>query len=723
MKKHFLFLFIVFYTLTLSAQQGGMWIPSLLKGRNESEMKNLGMKISAEEIYSVNTSSLKDAVPQYDRGCTGEMISSNGLMLTNHHCGYSEIQSHSTLEKNYIQEGFWAKTLSEELPNPNVVASFVIRIEDVTAKILKNTHSSMDAKTRNDIISQNINEVVTNTPKEAWQQQKVVPFYYGNQYLLFVEEVFEDIRLVGAPPASIGKFGSDTDNWVYPRHTGDFALFRIYADKNNRPAKYSKDNVPYKPKKFFPVSIAGVQEGDFTMVFGYPGRTEEYLPSVAVKQLVETINPARIEIRDVTLKIQGKYMRQDPLTKIQYAAKNASIANYWKKWKGENGGLIKTNALKSKLEYETKFKQLLIAKNKQQEYGQLLPNMEKLYASYLPYHLAVQVHSEAILRMNTLLSCANALVNLKKSYEHRGVEDADARESVFQRLKAEYKDYNPQLDKEVFVAVLEQYKKHFPKEFLPTSLQGNVNLQQMADIFYEKSILATKSKVEALEALSTEKRMQTLANDPAISFVSELSDTFYEKVYNNYLQLSREINKEQGVYMKAILEFATEKDRIFPDANSTLRVTYGKVQGYQPKDAIVYTPISYLEGVMEKYIPNDYEFDVPARLRTLYEQKDYGMYADKNGKMPVNFIATNHTTGGNSGSPAIDKHGNLIGLNFDRVWEGTMSDIHYDPAICRNIMVDMRYVLFIIDKYAGAGHLIREMELRDAKNKKVAYPK
>ncbi|MDO5104510.1 S46 family peptidase [Capnocytophaga sp.] len=712
--KYVKFLCLLF-CVSLYAQQGGMWLPSLLEGMNEKEMQSLGMKMSAADIYSVNHSSLKDAVPHFNGGCTSEVISPKGLLLTNHHCGYGEIQSHSSVKNDYLAEGFWAKSLSEELPNPNLSVTFVVRIEDVTASILKGTEKAMSESEKAQMIEKNTAELVKSAPKEAWQENRVRAFYNGNQYILFVVETFKDVRLVGAPPSSIGKFGSDTDNWAYPRHTGDFALFRIYADQNNRPAEYAKTNVPYTPKHYFPISLDGIAEDDFTMVFGYPGRTQEYLPAVAVKQITDVLNPAKIGIRDVVLKVQDGYMRKDQAIKIKYASKYARVANYWKKWIGESQGLKKTNAVALKQKQEEIFKKNVKNSRKSAEYGHLLPSFEQKYREIEAYSLANDLFSEFVMRNIDLLTNGYRIWQLEKVLENRGVQSfEDRKKNLKSTFNNVFKDYDKAVDRDVFEKASLFYAQHMPKQFLSRNLQ-QFDAKTLPEQLYNNSLLASSEGVEKLLNASPEQFKELVKNDLGMQFVSVLIDDFVAKVAPTYGKLNAEIEALQRTYMKAILEFSRPEDRIFPDANSTLRVTYGKVKGYSPSDAVHYEPVTYLEGVMEKYVPGDYEFDVPEKLRMLYQTKDYGIYADKNGKMPVCFIATNHTTGGNSGSPAIDAHGNLIGLNFDRVWEGTMSDIHYDPSICRNIMVDIRYVLFVIDKYAGAKHLIDEMKLVNPK--------
>ena len=710
-------LFLLLFVIQTQAQQGGMWIPSLLKGMNETEMKNLGMKISAEDIYSVNHSSLKDAVPQFDGGCTAEVISDKGLILTNHHCGFDAIQNHSTVEHDYLRDGFWAYKMEDELTNPNMVVMFVVRIEDITTKVLEGVTVLPTEAEKQKKIQENIASLSNSLPKEAWQENKIKTFYDGNQYLLFVTETFKDIRFVGAPPSSIGKFGSDADNWVWPRHTGDFSLFRIYADKNNHPAAYAADNVPYKPKHFFPISIAGVKENDFTMVMGYPGRTTEYLPSVAVDQIVTTLNPAKIEVRDAALKVQDRFMRKDQAIKIQYASKYASVANYWKKWMGETKGLKKANAVAAKQKFEADFQQKVIKAGKQAEYGNLLSDFQKNYTEIKEYALARDYFTEVALRNTEILSVGYKLYQLEQLLNTKGEQYFNDRKNTLSKgIDDFYKDYNVEVDKNVFEQLVNLYVTKSPKQFLPETLI-NVDVPKLtADVFANSKLTSLSTFRELLDG-DSKTVIEKLNADKGYQLIKSMADAYVKNVTPKYDELNLKNIALQRTYMKAILELSPKSDRIFPDANSTLRVTYGKVKGYKPNDAVYYEPFTTLDGVMEKYIPGDYEFDVPQKLIDLYNAKDYGNYGVK-GKMPVCFIATNHTTGGNSGSPALDAKGNLIGLNFDRVWEGTMSDIYYSPEICRNIMVDARYVLFIIDKFAGAKNIIKELKIIQPAQKK-----
>lgn len=685
-----LLLFVVFQ---VSAQQGGMWIPSLLEGMNETEMQSLGSKLTAKDIYDVNNSSLKDAIGHFNGGCTSEVISPKGLLLTNHHCGFSQIQSHSSLEKDYLKNGFWAMSLDEELPNNGLYVEFIVRIEDVTEAMLAGVTDEMTPREKQSKIDINQNGVLKAVEKEEWHGVKIRPFYKGNQYYLFVTERFDDVRLVGAPPSSIGKFGSDTDNWVWPRHTGDFSIFRIYADKNNRPAQYSEDNVPYKPKHFLPVSLDGIEEGDFTMVFGFPGRTDEYLPAVAVEQITQKVNPSKIGIREAALKVIDANMKADDQIRIQYASKQARIANAWKKWIGENLGIKKSGAIAIKKNFENEFTKALKTQGKETEYGNLLPEFDRLYNEFESVNLERNNFVEVFIRTNELMQMVFRATQVESAARQSEAAFEKARQSMIGRLKSIHKNYNVAVDKGVYSAVMPLYK--------PNAVDATI---------YDKTVFTDLDKALALFEGDAETVVNNLNNDVAYQYAKPMVLEFYTKLEPGFQRINSEINALQTQYMKALMDVMPE-ERYFPDANSTLRVTYGKVNGYSPRDAIYYNPVTYLDGVIEKYVPGDYEFDVPQKLRDLYAEKDYGQYADSNGKLPICFLGTNHTTGGNSGSPAIDAEGNLVGLNFDRVWEGTMSDIYYDPEICRNIMVDLRYVLFIVDKYAGATHLIDEMTL------------
>jgi hypothetical protein len=719
MKRNFLAVALVLAAVLKALAGEGMWLPLLLK-QNEAEMQRMGMKMTAEDIYSINKGSLKDAIIRFGGGCTGSVISPSGLILTNHHCGYGQIQYHSSLERNYLENGFWAKSPAEELPNPGLTVTFITRIEDVSKQALAGVTANMTERERQAAIEKNTNEIASRAAKEAWQDAAVRPFYYGNAYYLFITETFRDIRLVGAPPGAVGKFGADTDNWVWPRHTGDFSMFRIYADQNNRPAAYAPGNVPYRPKHYLPVSLNGIKPGDFTLVFGFPGRTTEYLPASAVAQTVNLLNPIRIDIRNRSLAVLDAAMRADAKVKIQYASKQAGLANSWKKWIGENQGLKKADGIALKKKTEAAFQSRVMAKSGwAQGYGSLLPELDKHYAAIAPYAAAREYINEIVGANVELLRFANSLRQFVAIHDNNGLEALSQRkDQIKAAFEAFYKDYRPEVDQQVLAALIPLYFEKVPGEYLSPFAIEQMNFAgkdaaEFARITFLKSELSRPGKWATLAASDPAAAIKSIREDYAYLLARSILETAEARVFRPYNEINDKISIAQRRYMQALLEVFPEK-RFYPDANSTLRVTYGKVEGYQPRDGVYYQHYTYLDGVMEKYQPGDYEFDVPERLRTLYQNKDYGPYAE-NGRMPVCFIGSNHTTGGNSGSPAIDGSGNLIGLNFDRVWEGTMSDILYAPDICRNIMVDIRYILFMVDKYAGASHLIREMKIVQGK--------
>lgn len=719
--KQLLLAFTLLVVTLFAKADEGMWLPLLLEKMNEKQMKSLGMKISAKDIYSINSGSLKDAIVSFGGFCTGEVISSKGLVLTNHHCGFDAIQNHSTLDNNYIRDGFWAKTHAEEIPNPGLFVTFIVRIEDVTKQVMAGVTKSMTESERQSQIDKNINAARAAVKKEDFQDSFVRGFFENNQYYLFVTERYNDVRLVGAPPSSIGNFGKDTDNWSWPRHTGDFSMFRIYAGKDNKPANYSADNVPYVPKRSLAIAMDGVAENDFTMVFGFPGRTTEYLHSAAVDQIMTVNDPAKINIREKALGVMDNFMRNDEQIKIQYAAKYASVQNYYKKWQGEVLGLTRTDAVGKKKTYEAEFQKRVNANPQwKPEYGALLNDLGSAYATIKPFGYARDYYTEITSRVE-LFGIAAQLTSLITAYEKDGEAGFNKRlvtvKEVFEGLFAEYSE---KVDKQLFEVLVEMYVKDQDAKYVSPLLkkwlgENNNSYKQLAEKIYSESQIGNVNHIKQLLQTPPASLVATLKENKAVQLYRDVLKVFQTEVQPTLNETQNRINGLQRQYMQAQMDVMKER-KFYPDANSTLRVTYGNVKGYNARDAVKYDYYTYLDGVMDKYVPGDYEFDVPEKLRTLYANKDYGQYG-KNGKMPVCFIASNHTTGGNSGSPALDAYGNLVGLNFDRVWEGTMSDINYDPSICRNIMVDIRYVLFIVDKYAGAGHLVKEMKLVHPKKK------
>ncbi len=713
MKKIILgFIAILFLSVQTKADEG-MWLPQLLQMLNEKEMRKMGMKLRAKDIYDINKSSLKDAIVSLGGFCTAEVISDKGLILTNHHCGFDAIQNHSTLENNYIKNGFWAANNNAEIKNPGLFVSFIINIEDYTNQVLSGVSKDLSEKDRQALIEKNIVQIKKEYKKETYQDIIVRSFFDGNKYYLFVTETYKDVRLVGAPPASIGNFGKDTDNWMWPRHTGDFSMFRIYADKNNKPANYSPDNVPYVPKRSLNISLKGLKENDFTMVMGFPGRTNEYLPSYAIKQIMEISNPAKIKIRHQVLDVMGGYMRKDELIKIKYAAKYANIENAYKKWQGELLGLQKSNGIKKKLDYEVEFKKLIYNNAEwQNNYGNILDDLSKAYGDLEPLIVSRDYYNEIVPRIE-MFNIASTFNGLFKSYSNDSASNNKKNQEAIEKVEDILKEFDPAVDKKLFATLMNLYVNDQKAEYISPKLLELINeykdINKVADFIYASSKLTNIENIKNMFENSPMVAMDLIKNDPAFLLYLSMYNTYIKETSSYVVDMQGKINKLQRNYMEAQLTVFNNK-RFYPDANSTLRVAYGKVKGYAPKDAMKYHFYTYMDGIMEKYKPGDYEFDVPQKLIDLYNAKDFGQYG-VNGKQPVCFIASNHTTGGNSGSPALDAKGNLVGLNFDRVWEGTMSDINYDPTICRNVMVDIRYVLFIVDKFAGAHHLIEEMKL------------
>jgi len=720
MKRFLLIFFVALCIVSKSFAGEGMWLPQLLQAMNEKEMKRMGMKMNASDIYSISKSSLKDAIVSLGGFCTAEVISNEGLLLTNHHCGFDAIQNHSSIQNNYIRDGFWAYNKGQELQNAGLFATFIVRIEEVTKDVLKGVTADMNEKDRQSAIDKNIAAFRTTVKKETYQDVLIRSFFEANKYFMFVTETYRDVRLVGAPPSSVGNFGKDSDNWMWPRHTGDFSMFRIYAGKDNKPtAGYSPDNVPYKPKRALNISLNGVKEGDFTMVFGFPGRTTEYLHSRAVQQIMEVSDPAKIAIRTKALGVIDSYMRKDEGIKIQYAAKYASISNAWKKWQGEILGLRSTDAVGKKKQLEASFEKIVLSRPELNvAYMELLKKLDQAYTEIEPYALARDYYGEIMPKIEVLGFAIqlNSLVNAKEKNGEAGYNET--KQKVLASLKESYGEFNTTVDQQVFQALMEMYIKDQPDAYISIVAKNmlaknNNDYAAWGKAFYAESKFTSLVALETLLSGSSENVVDAIKNDPAYILAMDMQKTYSTNVAGKLNGIQANINQLQRTYMQAQMDVFTDK-MFYPDANSTLRVTYGNVKGYAPRDGVKYDFYTYMDGVMEKYKPGDYEFDLPQKLIDLYNKKDFGQYG-VNGRQPVCFIASNHTTGGNSGSPALDANGNLIGLNFDRVWEGTMSDVNYDASICRNIMVDIRYVLFIVDKYAGAKNLIAEMKLVKAK--------
>lgn len=712
MKSLLIFLVAFAFSVSIHAREG-MWLPTLLDKYNIGEMQEMGFQLTAEDVYSINQNSMKDAVVIFGKGCTGEMISSQGLLLTNHHCGFSSIQSHSSLESDYLTDGFWAMSREEELPSPGLTVRFLDRMEDVTDSV----YSGTDDPQGNDLqqkLDQNINRIQKAASDSGKYETMAKPLFYGNQYFLYVYKVYRDVRLVGAPPTAIGKFGGDTDNWMWPRHTGDFAIFRVYADENNEPADYSEDNVPYQSKTFFPISLKGVKPDDFIMLMGFPGSTQQYLPSQAVDLIMHQSNPDKIKIRTAILSILSKHMEADPKVRIQYASKYAKISNSWKRWKGEIKGLERLDAVRQKQAFEAVFREWYSQNDSLTAlYGQVLPQFEKRYIELQAFEKAYHYYQEIVFKGIDIFTLVEYFPRSDRGWEKAG----DRRREFFrtlltQKIEEYFNDFDQATDQEVFLELLRMLKNDLDASFLPEDfreLLEKYDDEKLLKKVYKKSILADRQELLQAVREFDDKWISKIQKDPVVALFHSLRRHYKRNVEHVHESILADIEQVQKTYMSGIMSMQKGK-QFYPDANFSLRVAYGKVEGYQPRDAVTYRHYTTLEGVMEKDDPEVYDYHVPQKLRELYESEDYGEYA-ANGDMRVAFTASVHTTGGNSGSPAINADGHLVGLNFDRCWEGTMSDILYDPEQCRNIMLDMQYMLFLIDKFAGAGYLLDEMEL------------
>ncbi len=700
---------------TIAKADEGMWLPQLINALNFADMKKNGFKLTAEQIYSINKSSMKDAVVQFGGGCTAEIISNEGLILTNHHCGFSSIAALSSVANDYLKNGYWAMNRSEELRCENLTVLFINRIEDVTAKVTASLNPKFSEIQRDSAIKATI-KVLETAAKVDGYDAFIRPFFYGNEYYLFVTETYRDIRLVGTPPESIGKFGDETDNWVWPRHNADFSMFRIYADKNNKPADYSKDNVPYKPKYFFPISLKGYEKGDFTMVYGFPGRTTEYLSSNAVDLLMNQQDPIRVRLREKRLAVLDEAMKKNDTLRLMYTGRYAGIANYYKKWGGEMLGLQKYDALNKKKAFEQGLLDLVktdVAKT--EKINGLFSSFKKTYSDYAPLSKQYDYYTECLLGIDALRyanNYTNIFAELKKKQA--------GKENKFDKLLEDYKkgvpfkSMNPATDKKLCNAMLSVYQTDIDKANRPFYLDSlftayNNDASKLTDFLYSNSSFNDNAKAQAM-LNDLEKSASLYERDPMYLLATAINKYYQTAIIPQMQYLDLQINDLQKEYVKVLRETYKTK-KFYPDANSTLRVAYGKVDDYSPRDGVKYAHYTTLDGLVDKNSLGIEDYYVKPRLLELYKQKDYGMYADKQGKLRTAFIASNHTTGGNSGSPVLNAKGELIGTNFDRNWEGTMSDVMYNVNQCRNITLDVRFTLWIVDKYAGAGHLLKEMKL------------
>jgi len=715
MKKLSFVLIIFLLAGSILRSEEGMWIPLLLKKYKIEDMQRAGFKLTAEDVYSVNQACLKDAIVIFGGGCTAELISGEGLLITNHHCGYGNIQRHSTVEHDYLTDGFWAMTRGEELPNPGLTVTFLVRIEDVTDASLAGVSASMATTEREKVILENSKRIQADAIKGTAFTARVTPFFNGNQYFLFVYEAYQDVRLVGAPPSAIGKFGGETDNWIWPRHTGDFSLFRIYAGPDNRPAPYSPNNVPYKPKKFFPISLRGVEKGDFTMVFGYPGRTTEYVPSFVIESQVNSSIPASIDLRTKRLDVITAAMETSPKIRIQYSAKKSGIANTWKKNQGVLLGLKKVGAISRKQEFEKRFQDWVSADaSRVAQYGTVLSQYKDIITKQAPFELANTYAREAG-EAAEIIGFAGRFAKLIDSTAIGNAEDIKKQvDQLKSRIVSFFTDYDAPTDQKLLAVMMAAYSKGISSEFQPdllkqVSIDFKGDFEKYAKWVFDKSIFDNKLEINLLLSNFNAKSAKKLSVDPAFLMFKSLQKLQNDLIKPGLAQGQDWVPELQRKYMKAQMEMQPQK-LFYPDANSTLRVTYGKVDDFTPADGIQYRYFTTLDGIMEKDNPEIYDYRVPEKLKQLYLARDFGQY-ESDHTVSVCFIASNHTSGGNSGSPVINADGQLIGINFDRNWEGTMSDIMYDPDLCRNISLDIRYALFIIDKFAGATNLINEMQI------------
>ena len=716
MKKFLISILFLILSSGLMAEEG-MWIPSLLEQLNISQMQSLGLKLSAEDIYSVNNSSLKDAIVLFGGGCTAAFISPDGLLLTNHHCALGTIQRLSSLEHDYLTNGFWAKSFEEELPAPGLTVTLLIRMEDVTDRMLKNVGDEMNQIQRREILLKNQEEIEKTSVKGTSYEGKVRSFFYGNQYYLFITQTFKDIRLAGAPPQGIGQFGGDTDNWMWPRHGGDFSLFRVYVDADNNPAVYSKENRPYHPKRSMPVSLKGYQPGDFTFVFGYPGTTKEYLTSYGVDLIAEKENPVRTSLREKRLDIINSAMNDSKQLRIQYTSKHQGIANGWKKMVGETKGIRGMDGISRKRSFEKRFQTWADSVGKQSSYDLLLPAFEKTYNQFLPLDMANVYLTEAGMSVEIIRFAAGfrELVRLSKSKVSKPDEIRKAADKLLNQSQGFFKDYAVEVDRQIFVPMLETMAGKMEKRFQPCifdclSDKFDNNFTSYGNYIYSKTFFTDSAKTRRLLKEFRKGDHRKIEKDPAFHLAVSIYERYELDVQPLVSSINDRIDSLHRIYMKAQMEMEKGK-RFYPDANSTLRVSYGQVKNYQPKDAVTYNYFTTSKGILEKEDPRIFDYAIDPSLKKLFLDRDFGKYADKDGTLHIAFTATNHTTGGNSGSPVLDGNGNLIGLNFDRNWEGTMSDLMYDPDQCRNITLDIRYCIFVIDKYAGAERLIREMKI------------
>ena len=697
----------------LAKADEGMWLLMFLDKQTYKEMKAKGLKLTPKQIYDINKASLKDAIVQFGRGCTGEIVSNQGLLFTNHHCGYPQIQEHSTVEHDYLMNGFWAYSKEEELPCPGLTAKFLIRMEDVSEGVLEGVTEEMNEEKRSSLIRENIKKISNKVIEGTHYEAEIATMFDGNQYILFIYERFKDVRMVGAPPSSIGKFGSDTDNWMWPRHTGDFSIFRVYTDANGKPAEFSKNNIPLKPKHHLPISLKGVKDNDFTMVVGFPGRTDRFLSSYGVEQAIDVYNPSVVKARTALREVMEADMKSDAKIRIQYASKFAQLSNYWKFYIGQTKCLQDLDVPNTKRELENRFTSWVNDdNNRKAKYGNVLKDMENALSVTNQYDYLRIYTNEAILRGSSAATIARSFRALENELKANG-NSAKSKElisSLKSNLDKIFKDYNYSTEEKLLAAGLEVFFQNVPlkqqnTDFLDYAFKMSYDFKKISNDIFSKSNMTSAEKVNKLLENPT---YNDIVNDPLYILINQFTNNLSEKL-STVKDSYNELNKANRLFVKGVMEMDSKK-HFAPNANSTIRYTFGQVKSYKPQDGVTYDYYTTLEGIMKKDNPDVDEFRVPSKLKELYNSKDFGRY-EVNGTVPVCFITNNDITGGNSGSPVVNGKGELIGIAFDGNWEAMSGNIAFNPDLQRCINVDIRYVLFIIDKYAGAKNLIDELTI------------
>ena len=713
-----------FFSLSAIADEG-MWLPQLLQAMNESDMQANGLQLTAEDLYSVNNSSLKDAIVSLGGFCTAEMISSEGLMLTNHHCAFGSIQEHSSVSNDYLKDGFWAMSRDEELVNEGLTASFLVSIDEVTARVLAELTDDMSEKERREKIREISKTIIDEKTADTHYNAKVKSFFGGNDFYILTYETFKDVRLVGSPPSAIGKFGGDTDNWMWPRHTGDFALYRIYCAPDGTPAEYSVENIAYQPKHHLPIQLDGVDNGDYTMIFGFPGSTDRYLTSFGVQEALDITNPTTVDIRDEKLAIMKAGMDANKKTKIQYAVKHAQTSNYWKYYIGQSKGLKAMKVYDKKVVLEDEFRIWVSSDSlRKDKYGEALFLIESAYNTNKTIALNRTYLNEAIFMGAEIMYWSFKMNRAVAGLPEKGKERVVAIRDIKKEARNFYKDYNTSIDQELFGSMLEMYYYNVPKtqhakvfKTIENQLFGfkKLDFDWYAKNVFNRSIFSSKEKFFTfLESPSSSK----IERDPAYKTLTSIYNQYLEQISPKRTIVREELAKGNRLFIDGLREMNADKN-YYPDANSTMRATYGNVGDYNPGEAMHYDYYTTIDGIIQKEDATNEEFIVPERLKELYAIGDYGRYADKDGNLRINFISNNDITGGNSGSPVINAWGEIVGTAFDGNWEAMSGDIAFEKEIQRTISVDIRYTMFIIDKFAGATHLINEMTMAPKHTKEI----